>query len=72
MLIRQESGIPPGEELVRIYHLAKAQYARDPRTGERSSRARDVLDGALDAFLLAYLKQQADDSPQEQKDGEEE
>jgi hypothetical protein len=68
LLLRQESGIPPSEELVRVYHLAKEQYARDPRTGERSSRARDVLDGALDAFLLAYLKQQAGDSPLEEKD----
>ncbi|MGO8951235.1 MAG: AAA family ATPase [Ktedonobacterales bacterium] len=60
LLVRQESGIPPGDELVRVYHLAKAQYVRDPRTGVRSTRARDVLDGALDAFLLAYLKQKAD------------
>jgi ATP-dependent Clp protease ATP-binding subunit ClpC len=72
LMVRQESGLPPSEELVRVYHLAKAQYARDPRTGERSSRARDVLDGALDAFLLAYLKQQAGESSPEEKDEEEE
>jgi hypothetical protein len=66
LLLRQESGIPPSEDLVRVYHLAKAQYVRDPRTGERSSRARDVLDGALDAFLLAYLKQQTDVSPKDE------
>jgi protein subunit release factor B len=72
LMARKESGLPPSEELVRVYHLSRAQYARDPRTGERSSRARDVLDGALDAFLLAYLKRQVDDSSPEEKDEEEE
>ncbi len=62
---RQESGMPASEELVRVYHLTKAQFVRDPRTGERSSRPREVLDGALDAFLLAYLKQKAEILPGE-------
>ena len=62
---RQESGMPASEELVRVYHLTKAQYVRDPRTGERSNRPREVLDGALDAFLLAYLKQKAEILPGE-------
>jgi ATP-dependent Clp protease ATP-binding subunit ClpC len=61
---RPESAVPPVEELVRVYHLARAQYARDPRTGLRSSRAREVLDGALDPFLLAYLKQSAEEPPE--------
>ncbi len=74
LLERQAAGAAPQDEVARVYHLAKTQYARDPRTGERSNRARDVLDGMLDNFLLAYLKQQADamqpDSNFEGEDGE--
>ena len=65
---RQESAVPPVEELARVYHLARAQYARDPRTGMRSSRAREVLEGALDPFLLAYLKQSTELSAEGQEE----
>jgi ATP-dependent Clp protease ATP-binding subunit ClpA len=46
-------------DLVRVYHIGRSHYVRDPRTGERSNRPRDVLAGAIDAFLLAYLRQNA-------------
>ncbi|HEV2458346.1 MAG TPA: hypothetical protein VGS80_08260, partial [Ktedonobacterales bacterium] len=56
-LLAHRAARPPTDELVRVYHLAKSQYVRDPRTGCRAMRPRDVLDGALDPFLLAYLTQ---------------
>jgi ATP-dependent Clp protease ATP-binding subunit ClpA len=60
------SGSGPAEpSVVRVYRLARTQYVRDPRTGERSGKARDVLSGAIDPFLLAYIKQRAG-SPQEE------
>ncbi|HEU5438384.1 MAG TPA: AAA family ATPase [Ktedonobacterales bacterium] len=49
---------PADETVVRVYHVAKTQYVRDPRTGHREGRVKDVLDGALDRYLLAYLAQQ--------------
>ncbi len=70
LLSRQESGLPPSDELVRIYHLAKSQYVRDPRTGERFTRAKDVLDGALDTFLLAYLKHKVEDGASRRSEDE--
>jgi hypothetical protein len=36
----------------------------------RTSRAREVLEGALDPFLLAYLKQRAELPAEEQEDGD--
>jgi hypothetical protein len=48
---------PAADQIVRVYNLAGTQYVRDPRTGQRSARPRDVLQGALDPFLLAYLEQ---------------
>jgi ATP-dependent Clp protease ATP-binding subunit ClpA len=47
-----------GEQVVRVYCLARSQYVRDPRTEARNGRPREVLAGAIDAFLLAYLKWQ--------------
>ncbi len=49
--------VPSSDEVVRVYHLAKTQYVRDPRTNHREGRVREVLDGAIDAFLVAYLAQ---------------
>jgi hypothetical protein len=42
--------------IARVYNLARTQYVRDPRTGQRDGRPREVLGGALDPFLLAYLR----------------
>lgn len=39
----------------RLYSFARSHSIRDPRTGRRSSRPRDVLNGDLDTFLVAYL-----------------
>jgi ATP-dependent Clp protease ATP-binding subunit ClpC len=53
---RLAAGTPsPTDEVVRVYHLARTQYVRDPRTNHRESRVREVLDGVIDPFLLAYL-----------------
>jgi hypothetical protein len=46
------------EAIARIYYFARSQHARDPRTGYRDGRPREVLAGAIDAFLLAYHKSQ--------------
>jgi ATP-dependent Clp protease ATP-binding subunit ClpC len=63
-LLAARNTTPPAQAaadipVVRIYRLAKTQDVRDPRTGQRSGKARDVLAGVIDAFLLAYLTQQA-------------
>ncbi len=50
-------GMRTGAEVVRLYSFGRSHYVRDPRTGERSNRAKDVLGGDIDAFLLAYLSQ---------------
>lgn len=44
-------------ELVRVYHAGRQQSVRDPRTGQHVARLREVTGGAIDSFLLAYLKQ---------------
>ena len=55
---RLAAGTPAAsDEVVRVYHLAKTQYVRDPRTNHREGRVREVLDGLIDAFLVAYLAQ---------------
>jgi protein subunit release factor A len=50
-------GTTDASEVVRLYCFARSHYVRDPRTGERSNRAREVLKGEIDAFLLTYLAQ---------------
>jgi hypothetical protein len=45
-------------DVARLYSFGRSHYVRDPRTGERSNRARDVLRGDIDTFLLAYLSRQ--------------
>jgi hypothetical protein len=55
------AGFDPAE-VVRLYSFGRSHYVRDPRTGERSNRTRDVLSGDLDAFLLAYLLQRLPES----------
>jgi peptide chain release factor 2 len=44
------------EAVARIYYLAHSQHVRDPRSGHREGRPRDVLRGAIDGFLFAFLK----------------
>jgi hypothetical protein len=52
------AGVLDGMDVIaRVYNLARTPYVRDPRTGHRDGRPREVLGGALDAFLLAYLRQ---------------
>jgi len=50
---------PPteAEEVVRVYTTGRERWVRDPRTGVRSNDPRDILDGALDPFLVGYMRQ---------------
>jgi ATP-dependent Clp protease ATP-binding subunit ClpC len=48
------------DELARIYYLTRGQHVRDPRTDERQDRPREVLSGAIDPFLFAWLATQRD------------
>jgi ATP-dependent Clp protease ATP-binding subunit ClpC len=48
-------------DVARLYSFGRSHYVRDPRTGERSNRARDVLRGDIDEFLLAYLSRRLPD-----------
>src|SRR5579859_3841264 len=68
LLGRGAGGTAPGEDVARVYHLGRTQYVRDPRTGLRVNRPRDVLAGALDSFLVAYLKRGADGRLEESGD----
>lgn len=53
------AGVLDGTDVIaRVYNLVRTQYVRDPRTGQRDGRPREVLGGALDPFLLAYLRQE--------------
>jgi ATP-dependent Clp protease ATP-binding subunit ClpC len=54
------SGMTADDALARVYYLARSQHVRDPRTGHRDGRPRDVLAGAIDPFLVAYLSQHPD------------
>lgn len=56
LLARSAREYASGEEVARVYHLGRTQYVRDPRTGLRINRPRDVLAGSLDGFLVASLK----------------
>jgi ATP-dependent Clp protease ATP-binding subunit ClpA len=60
-----EPPVPPhSEEVARVYRLAKTQYVRDPRTGHRERHPKDILAGAIDPFLLAYLSLQSQETPE--------
>src|SRR5262249_38676313 len=49
----EEEGVP---EVIRLYMPEGDRYVRDLRTDVRTTRVREVLDGDLDEFILAYLK----------------
>ena len=56
-LARQEQPREQSSDaLARVYTVAANSFVRDPRTGHRHRRPRDVLAGDLDEFLLAYLR----------------
>ena len=54
----QGVAVTGGDEVARIYYLARSQYVRDPRTNHRERRPREVLDGRIGPFLYAYLSRQ--------------
>jgi hypothetical protein len=59
-LARREAEQPDRlDQLVRVYRTGAVTSVRDPRTGERTGRLREVLEGELDPFLVAYLTRQA-------------
>ena len=43
-------------EIVRLYLPEGDRYVRDLRTDLRTTQVREVFEGALDEFILAYLK----------------
>ncbi len=47
--------MPP---IIRIYAPDGDRHVRDLRTEVRTTKVREVLEGDLDAFVLAYLKSQ--------------
>jgi ATP-dependent Clp protease ATP-binding subunit ClpC len=49
--------------VARLYNFGRSHSVRDPRTGERSTRTKDVLQGDIDGFLLAYLSNRATPVP---------
>jgi ATP-dependent Clp protease ATP-binding subunit ClpC len=49
---------------VRAYVRYKQRYARDPRTGVRSDDLDATLNGKIEAFLEAYLRQVVNGKPQ--------
>jgi hypothetical protein len=58
-MIRQDrlhAGAAP-QEMVRRWWLGSKPSVRDPRTGVAVARIKDVLQGDIDRFLLAYLQQ---------------
>lgn len=46
----------PWGSVVRAYHFAKRSYIKDPRTNITSTNPRDVLNGGLDPFIEAMLR----------------
>ncbi len=48
---------PPAPEIVRSYQFAGQRHATDPRTKVRHNDLDAVLDGDLDDFILAHLRQ---------------
>lgn len=48
---------PPEPELVRVYQLEGERLVRDPRTHVKIGAVASVLDGGLDDFILAYLRE---------------
>ncbi len=53
---RLGAGAAP-QEVVRRWWLGSKPSVRDPRTGVAVTRIKDVLQGDIDRFLLAYLQQ---------------
>lgn len=53
---RLHAGAAP-QEVVRRWWLGSKPSVRDPRTGVAVARIKDVLQGDIDRFLLAYLEQ---------------
>lgn len=60
MTKRQLAALPkPSEpELVRVYQFEGEHLVRDPRTQTRTTDIMSVLNGQLDDFILAYLREE--------------
>lgn len=58
MTKKQLAALPPPPEpaVVRVYQVEGERHARDLRTQLRTSDVLGVLDGGLDDFILAYLR----------------
>ncbi|MBA3468233.1 MAG: AAA family ATPase [Herpetosiphonaceae bacterium] len=51
----------PWGSVVRTYHFAKRSYIKDPRTNVTSTNPREVLNGGLDIFIEAVLRERSKD-----------
>jgi ATP-dependent Clp protease ATP-binding subunit ClpC len=49
--------LPTTAKIVRSFHFDSPRHVRDPRTKVRHNNLNAVLDGDLDDFILAYLRQ---------------
>ncbi|KAB8141531.1 AAA domain-containing protein [Chloroflexia bacterium SDU3-3] len=50
---------PPWGSVARAYQLSRRSQVKDPRTGVVSTNPRAVFEGALDAFIAAYLQRRS-------------
>lgn len=57
----QTSAADPWGSVVRTYNFAKRSYIKDPRTDVSSTNPRDVLNGELDLFIEASLRERNSD-----------
>ncbi len=59
----QGAALTASDVVARVYCLARSQYVRDPRTNHRERRARQVLEGRIGPFLVAYLSARRPSTP---------
>ncbi|HEY7020472.1 MAG TPA: AAA family ATPase [Ktedonobacterales bacterium] len=53
---REPATTATADDIVRIYNQGRTQFVRDRRTNERDGQIARVFAGALDRFLLAFLR----------------
>ena len=56
---QKAEGVKPkngGPDIIRLYAPEGNRFARDLRTGVETTQVREVFEGMLDEFILAYLK----------------
>jgi protein subunit release factor B len=61
---KKAEGLP---EVIRVYAPDGDRFVRDLRTGVRTTQVREVLEGELDEFILAYLRTEEADAAWERE-----